>query len=76
MTKHYDMVVESLDGNLARGMRQLNGIHTQSSNRRHQRVGHLFQGRYQAILVDAEGYLQEPRRYVVLNPVRGHDARA
>jgi hypothetical protein len=70
MTNHYQLVVETPDGNLARGMRQLNGVYTQYSNRRHQRVRHLFHGRYQAILVHQEGYLQELSRYVVLNPVR------
>ena len=53
----------------AKGMRQLNGVYTQYSNRRHQRVGHLFQGRYQAILVDEEAYRHELSRYVVLNPL-------
>jgi hypothetical protein len=51
-------------------MRQLNGVYTQASNRRHRRVGHLFQGRFKAILVDSDAYLLELARYVVLNPVR------
>jgi putative transposase len=51
-------------------MRQLNGVFTQTSNRCHHRGGHLFQGRYKAILVDADAYLLELIRYVVLNPVR------
>jgi REP element-mobilizing transposase RayT len=70
MTNHYHLVVETPDGNLSKGMRQLNGVYTQASNRRHQRTGHLFQGRYKAILVDADAYLLELTRYVVLNPVR------
>ncbi len=70
MTNHYHLVVETPDGNLSKGMRQLNGVYTQASNRRHGRVGHLFQGRYKAILVDADSYLLELTRYVVLNPVR------
>ena len=45
-------VIEILDGRLAVGMRQLNGVSTQRFNRRHARVGHVFQGRYKAILVD------------------------
>lgn len=52
-------MVETPDGNLSKGMRQLNGVYTQSSNRRHPRVGHLFQGRYKAILVDRHSYLLE-----------------
>jgi putative transposase len=70
MSNHYHLVLETPDGNLSKGMRQLNGVYTQYSNRRHQRVGHLFQGRYKAILVDRDSYLLELARYVVLNPVR------
>jgi len=70
MTNHYHLVVETVDGNLSRGMRQLNGQYTQGFNRRHNLVGHLFQGRYKAILVQKEAYLLELSRYVVLNPVR------
>jgi REP element-mobilizing transposase RayT len=70
MGNHYHLLVETPDANLGKGMRQLNGVYTQDSNRRHRRVGHLFQGRYKAILVDADGYLLELARYVVLNPVR------
>ena len=51
-------------------MRQLNGVFTQASNRRHSRTGHLFQGRFKGILVDKDDYLLELTRYVVLNPVR------
>jgi hypothetical protein len=51
-------------------MRQLNGVYTQVFNRRHKRVGHLFQGRYKGILVEKEAHLLELCRYVVLNPVR------
>lgn len=51
-------------------MRQLNGVYTQYYNRQHNRVGHVFQARYKAILVDKESYLLELCRYVVLNPVR------
>ncbi|MCB1909275.1 MAG: transposase [Rhodocyclaceae bacterium] len=70
MGNHYHLLIETPDGNLSKGMRQLNGVYTQASNRRHERSGHLFQGRYKAILVDADAYLLELSRYVVLNPVR------
>jgi putative transposase len=70
MTNHYHLVVETIDGDLARGLRQLNGAYSQLFNRRHQLVGHVFQGRYKAILVQRESYLLELARYVVLNPVR------
>ena len=51
-------------------MRQLNGVYTQKYNWLHQKTGHVFQGRYKAILVEKESYLLELCRYVVLNPVR------
>jgi len=70
MTNHYHLVIETPEGNLSQGMRQLNGVYTQYINRTHQRVGHVFQGRYQAILVEQDPYLLELARYVVLNPVR------
>jgi len=76
MTNHYHLLVETLDPNLARGMRQLNGIYAQAFNRRHETVGHLFQGRYKGILVDRESHLLELVRYVVLNPVRAGMVRA
>ncbi|MEN8132179.1 MAG: transposase, partial [Pseudomonadota bacterium] len=59
MTNHYHLIIETPDGNLSKGMRQLNGVYTQSANRRHHRSGHLFQGRYKAILVDKNTYLLE-----------------
>ena len=70
MGNHYHIVVEIVEGNLSRGMRQLNGVYTQRFNRTHERVGHVFQGRYKSILVEKERYLLELSRYVVLNPVR------
>ncbi len=70
MGNHYHLLIATPDGNLSKGMRQLNGVFTQWSNRRHRRTGHLFQGRYKAILIDADSYLLELTRYVVLNPVR------
>lgn len=70
MTNHYHLVLETKDGNLSKGMRQLNGFYTQRFNRRHGMVGHLFQGRYKAILVQKETHLLELARYVVLNPLR------
>jgi len=70
MTNHYHLLLETPQGNLSAGMRHLNGVWSQCSNRRHRRVGHVFQGRYKAILVERESYLLELSRYVVLNPVR------
>ena len=70
MGNHYHLLVETPEPNLSRGMRQLNGIYTQRFNRRHARTGHVFQGRYHAVLVDRDSYLLELARYIVLNPVR------
>jgi len=70
MGSHYHLLIETPEGNLSRGMRELNGRYTQAYNRRHHRVGHLMQGRYKAIVVDRDSYLLELCRYVVLNPVR------
>lgn len=70
MTNHYHLVVQTLEPNLSDGMRQLNGVYTQASNRRHKRTGHVFEGRYKAIVMEADEYLMELARYVVLNPVR------
>jgi putative transposase len=72
MTNHYHVVIETPEPNLAAGMRQLNGVYTQKFNRAHARVGHVYQGRYKAILVEKDSYLLELARYVVLNPVRAH----
>lgn len=70
MSNHYHVLVETPEGNLSQGMRQLNGVYTQRFNRRHKLVGHLFQGRFKGILVEQDSYLLELSRYVVLNPVR------
>ena len=70
MDNHYHLLIETLEGNLSMGMRQLNGVYTQTLNRRHSRVGHLFQGRFKAILIQKDSHLLEVCRYVVLNPVR------
>lgn len=70
MDNHYHLVIETPDGNLSKGMRQLNGVYTQLFNKRHDRVGHIFQGRYKAILIQKESHLLEVCRYVALNPVR------
>ena len=70
MDNHYHLLIETPDANLSRAIRHLNGVYSQDFNHHHHRVGHLFQGRFTAILVDKETYLLELCRYVVLNPVR------
>ncbi|MDA8084702.1 MAG: transposase [Nitrospiraceae bacterium] len=75
MKNHYHLIIETPDGNLSAGMRQLNGVYTQRFNKRYHRLGHIFQGRYKAILVQKESHLLEVCRYVVLNPVRARLAQ-
>ena len=75
MPNHYHLLVETSEPNLSAAMRQLNGVYTQIFNRRHRRVGHLFQGRFHAIVVDKNSYLLELTRYIHLNPVRVGEVR-
>ena len=75
MDNHYHFVLQTRRGNLSQLMRQLNGVYTQLYNRRHRKVGHLFQGRFKGILVDEDVYLLEVCRYVDLNPVRARIIR-
>ena len=70
MENHYHFVLRTHQPNLSRLMRHINGIYTQAYNRRHAQVGHLFQGRFKAVLVDKDAYFLEVCRYVDLNPVR------
>lgn len=70
MPNHFHLLVRTVDGNLARGIRHLNGSYSQYYNRRHSLSGHLFQGRYHAVLVLGQSYLLELARYIALNPLR------
>ncbi|HYN41204.1 MAG TPA: transposase [Thermoanaerobaculia bacterium] len=70
MDNHFHLVVGTPEATLSRGMRQLNGDFAQHFNRRHGRDGHVFQGRFKAILVQRDAHLLEVARYVVRNPVR------
>lgn len=70
MGNHYHLLIETPEPNLVSGMRRLNGVYTQAFNRRHGRVGHVFQGRYKSIVVDKDSHGLELCRYIVLNPVR------
>ena len=76
MSNHYHLLIETPGANLSRGMQLLNGVYTQWFNRQHERVGHLFQGRFKAILVEKESHLLELARYIVLNPVRAKMVRS
>ncbi len=76
MGNHYHLVITTHRPNLSVFMRQLNGVFTQRVNRRHGKVGHVFQGRFKAILVDRQAYFLEVCRYVELNPVRARMVKA
>jgi len=70
MGNHYHLLVETPRPTLSRGMRQLNGVYAQWFNRRHSRVGHLFQARFHASLVERDEHLLAVAAYIPLNPVR------
>ena len=70
MPNHFHFLVTTPEGNLSDFMRHFNISYTSAFNRRHHRVGHLYQGRYKAFLIDADNYLLEVSRYIHLNPVR------
>jgi REP element-mobilizing transposase RayT len=76
MSNHYHLLIETQAPSLSKGMKYLNSTYTSAFNRRHQRVGHVFQGRYKAILVEKDAYLLELARYIVLNPVRARMVRS
>lgn len=76
MDNHYHLLAETVDPTLSLGMRYLNGVYTQRFNYRHERVGHILQGRFKSILVDRDSYLLELCRYVVLNPVRAGNVKS
>ena len=76
MGNHFHLLIETPKPNLSRGMRQLNGVYTQHFNRRHRRAGHLFQGRFKAILAERDSYFLELARYIVLNPVQAKLAKS
>lgn len=70
MSNHFHFLLKTVLANLSRFMQRFNTSYTVYFNRRHHRSGHLFQGRYKAILVDADAYLLELSRYIHLNPIR------
>jgi putative transposase len=70
MDNHYHLLLETPGANLSLAMKHLNALYTQKFNKKHHRNGHLFQGRFKAIVVEKDSYLKELCRYLVLNPVR------
>lgn len=75
MNNHYHLLIETLDSNLSKGMRQLNGVYAQFINKKYNKVGHIFQGRYKAIIIQKGNHLLEACRYIALNPVRSNIAK-
>lgn len=76
MLNHYHLLLETPRGNLSQILHHINGAYTTYFNRRRERVGHLFQGRYKAILVEKDAYCEELSRYIHLNPVRAGFVRS
>jgi putative transposase len=72
MTNHYHLLIETPQGNMSQVMHYVNASYTNYLNKKRGRSGHLFQGRYKAILIDHNNYLLELSRYMHLNPVRVH----
>lgn len=70
MDNHYHLLMETPMGNLSKIMQHINGAYTMYFNTKRKRSGHLLQGRYKAILIDADEYAKEVSRYIHLNPVR------
>lgn len=70
MPNHFHLLLETKDANLSHAMKRLLGLYTVRFNRMHNRLGHLFQGRYKALLVDKDTYFLELSRYIHLNPVK------
>jgi REP element-mobilizing transposase RayT len=70
MSNHYHMLIQTPESNISRSIKYLNGVYTQMFNRRHKRMGHVFQGRFKSILVEEETYLLTLASYIVRNPVR------
>ena len=70
MDNHYHVLLETAEGNLSKGMRHLNGVYTQYFNRQHNRVGHVFQGRFKATHANEDNYLKYLFSYIHLNPVK------
>ena len=70
MSNHYHLEVETLEGNISRSMQWLNHVYAGYINKKYKRVGHLFQGRFKSILIEAETHLHILTRYIHLNPVR------
>ncbi|MDA8163697.1 MAG: transposase [Desulfobacteraceae bacterium] len=70
MDNHFHLLLETPAGNLGEFMRHFNITYTSRFNRRHNRSGHLYQGRYKSFLIEKDAYLSMVSRYIHLNPVK------
>lgn len=70
MPNHYHLLVETPQPDLSAGMQAINGEYAQWFNRGHGFVGHVFQGRFKAVLIESDWHLLEVSRYIAVNPVR------
>lgn len=71
MDNHYHLLIQTPHANLSKGMHNLNSTYCQGFNRKHERVGHVMQGRFKSPFVKNDDHLRELTRYMAMNPVRG-----
>lgn len=69
MDNHVHFTMQDVDGNLSKALKHVNGVYAQRFNRRHNRTGHLFGGRFWSSLIETDSYLATAVEYVHLNPV-------
>jgi putative transposase len=72
LPNHYHLLVQTLQPNLAKIMHFINGVYTTYYNKVNKNVGHLFQGRYKSIIIEADSYFKALSRYIHLNPVKAN----
>jgi REP element-mobilizing transposase RayT len=70
MTNHYHLVIDAPTGDVSRAIQYLNGTYAMYFNERHERTGHLFNGRFRTTILDSERHVEAACAYVRLNPVR------
>ncbi len=70
MGNHYHLLIETTQSNLSKIMQYINTSYTIYYNTKHKRCGHLFQGRFKSIIVEADSYFTELTRYIHLNPIK------
>jgi REP element-mobilizing transposase RayT len=76
MLNHFHLLVQTPEGNLSEFMRHLLVTYSVRFNRRNARTGHVFQGRFKSLLIEADEYLVSLSRYIHLNPIRTRQFKA